>query len=278
MIALLASMLRIFWPYALAATGGLFSERAGVINLALEGFLLWGAFLCATFALASGSATVGIIAALVGGVLHGLTYLWLAERFRSQQVLLGIAFNLTAAASTRFALKLLYGSASNSPHIEASAPMGVIAAIALAIAALVLGKSVLGTRICAAGDNPAALRALKLSVLRPRMAALAATGMLTALGGAALTLGQHQYTDNMSAGRGYIAVAAVIFGSWRLRPALLACLLFAAAEAGQFWAQGRVPVPPQLLQALPYLICLAALSLRRGNARAPAALSSASND
>ncbi len=271
---ILFGILRVFWPYALAAMGGLASERSGVINLALEGFLLSGAFLCGAGTLLTGSPVLGLAIAIGGNILLAQIYLWLAERHRDQQVLLGIAFNLLVAGASRFLLKIIYGSASNSPPLAKVLPMGGIAAVALALSAFVLGKTVLGLRITAAGDGPAALKALSLSVQNPRRAALAITGALCALGGACLTFGQSQFTDGMSAGRGYIAVAAVVFAGWRVGPMLAACLLFASAETSQLWLQGRVPVPAQLLQALPYIFCLLALAARRhGAARTPASLS-----
>jgi simple sugar transport system permease protein len=150
--------------------------------------------------------------------------------------------------------------------------LGPLVPVALVLTWVLLEKTVAGVRLTAAGDAPSALPAQGLSVRRVRALALAASGALLGLAGAYLVSGQHQFTDGMTAGRGYIAVAAVVLGGWRLVPVLLACALFSLAEATELGFQSLELVPSQLVQMIPYLVCLGALVFRRRAFRAPHAL------
>ena len=261
--------LRLALPYMLAACAGVLSERAGVINFALEGVMLFAALAGAAVALATDSMWAGMGAAMAAGALASLLYYSFTATRRTDQVLLGIAFNLSAVGLTRFALKLAYGSASNSPRIASDANVTALSLSLLLLAFFVMKRTRFGIRMIAAGDAPDALSATGVSVRAIRASALALSGMFAGLAGGTLLSAQHQFTDNMSAGRGYIAVAAVVFGGWRLAPVLVVCLLFAVAEATVFWVQGQNLFAPQLAQMLPYVVCLVALALRRKTYRAP---------
>ncbi len=272
MNAFLAQSLRLALPYMLAATAGVLSECAGVINFALEGIMLFSALAGAAAALGTGSMWLGMAAAMAAGATASLFYYAFTATRHTNQVLLGIAFNLSAVGLTRFILKLGFGSASNSPRIDADAEVEWLAMLLLAFAFALLSRTRFGLRLIAAGDEPDALDAARVPVMPVRAGALALSGVFAGLAGGALVAAQHQFTDSMSAGRGYIAVAAVVFGGWRLLPVLLVCVLFAIAEATDFWLQGQALFAPQLAQMLPYVVCLVALTVRRKSYRAPLAL------
>jgi simple sugar transport system permease protein len=285
-LGFLAAVVRISVPYALAALGGTLSERSGVINIALEGMLLVGAFAAVLGAHASASALGGIAAGVAAGAALAALYALLVVRFPGDQIVCGVAVNLFADGATRFLLKATFDSSSNSPRVEAlgrfvATGLGgtltnplVIATVALiALAHVLVYRTPLGLRIRAVGEHPDAAGSLGVSVRRVRVAAVVLGGALAGLGGAWLAVEQRQFVAGMSNGRGYIALAAMIFGKWRPAWAALACLLFGAAEATQIALQAAgVGVPPWLVQMLPYVVTLVTLAGVIGRSAAPAAL------
>lgn len=275
----LAQLVRISVPYVLAAMGGTISERSGVINIALEGKLLVGAFCCAVGAIESGSATIGALCGVLGGMLVALLYGVAVLRFHADQIVAGVAINLLALGLTRYLLKLFYGSTANSPpapgfdgSVWSNAMLYV--AIALVIAFQVgAQRTRFGLHLRAVGEHPEAAETLGVSVLRIRWTAVLLAGGVAGLGGAWLALDNHAFVADMSGGRGYIALAAVIMGSWRPKFVALACLVFAAAEALQVVMQvANVGLPRELVQSLPYLLTIVAMAGLIGQSRAPAAL------
>lgn len=278
-VAFLLQLLRIAVPYTLAALGGTLSERSGVINIALEGKLLLGAFAGAVGAIESGSALVGALAGLGGGVLVAALYALVVVRWSADQIVAGVAVNLLALGLTRYLLKLFYGSTANSPPAPGfggalvSNPLFWAAVLLVGGIHLLLARTRYGLRARAAGEHPAALASLGVSVARVRWTAVLGAGALAGLGGAFLALDNQGFVAAMSGGRGYIALAAVIMGKWRPGLAAAACLLFAAAEALQVNLQALdVGVPRELVQILPYLLTMVALAGFIGRSRAPAAL------
>jgi simple sugar transport system permease protein len=290
LLAFLAQTLRIAIPYLLAAAGGVMSERAGLIGLTLEGYMLGGAFCGAVASYATGSATIGVLAALVGGAALALLYAVSAIRFRADQVVVGIAINLLAIGLTRFFLRLIFDSSSNSPRVPGfdvrgggggggsgagalfQNPLVWIGLAALPAVAWLLYRTPFGLRVRAVGEHPIAAASVGVPVDRVRYVAVTLSGMLAGLAGAYLALDQHQFTDGMTAGRGFIALAATIFGRWDPRGAGLACLLFAAAETLQIQLQGSQAIPSQFVEMIPYLLTIIALAGVVGRAVAPAAL------
>lgn len=262
MKAFVLATLRLSLPYLLAASAGVLSERAGVVNFALEGLMLAGAFAAAVCAIETGSSALTLSAAALTGAAVAVGYYACTATRRTNQVLLGIAFNLGTLGLTRFLLKRFYDSASNSPRVELEVLFWPMALVAMLTLQLLLTRTVFGSRVTAAGDAPHALSAAKRSPVRTRFVALALSGVLCGLAGAGLVLEQHQFTDGMTAGRGYIAVAAVVFGAWRLLPVWAVCLLFAATEAADFALQQADLFPSQFAQMLPYVVCVVALALR----------------
>lgn len=284
MLPFLAQTLRIAMPYLFASAGGVVSERAGLIGLTLEGYMLLAAFCAALGSYFGGSPWLGILAGIGGGALAGLLYGLCAIRFRANQVVVGIAINLLAIGLTRFLLRLTFDSSSNSPRIPGFTEMGTgLAALALnpliwlgvlvlPAVAWLLYRTPFGLRVRSVGEHPEAAVSVGVPVRRVRWVAVALAGALAGLGGAYLALDQHQFTDQMTAGRGFIALAATIFGRWDPKRVALACLLFAAAETVQIRLQGAELVPSQFVEMIPYVLTIVALAGVVGRAVPPAAL------
>jgi simple sugar transport system permease protein len=284
-VSFLTQMIRIAVPYLFAASGGVIAERAGIISLSLEGYMLTGAFSATLGAHYSGSAWIGVLAGMFGGLVFGLIHAVASIRYRADQVVAGIAINLLAIGVTRFFLKLAFASSSNSPRVVGFGGnidahgfdnpllwMGLLVAPALAF---VVYRTPYGLRVRAVGEHPAAASSLGIRTSLIQYVAVAISGILAALGGVFLALDQHQFTDQMTAGRGFIAVAAVIFGRWDPVRAALACLLFAAAETLQIQLQGNQLIPSQFIEMIPYALTIIALAGVVGRAVPPAALGKA---
>jgi simple sugar transport system permease protein len=277
--AFVVGSLRVATPLVYAAVGGVLCERAGTVNLALEGELLAGAFAAALAGAAGFGAGAAVLAALGAGAAVGLLHAALTAGFRVDHVVSGIALNLLVAGLTKFLLKAIF-EASSIPRFAAELPawgridaLVLAAPVAAALAAVLLRGSVLGLRLRAAGESPEAAAAAGLSPARLRVLAAVLAGAVAALGGAWLALDQHEFIADMSGGRGYVALAAVIFGRWRPVAAAGAALLFGASEAAEIALQAAgVAVPAQLLHALPYVLTIVALATAVGRSRPPDAL------
>ena len=285
---ILAQVLRIAVPYLFAAAGGVLSERAGIVALSLEGYLIAGAFSAAVTTIYTNSPLLGLVAALCGGALVALLHAIATIRYRADQVVSGVALNLLLAGAGAFFLRLLFDSSANSLRISAlsddvggglagtlSQPLVWIAFLALPAVGWLLNRTKFGLRTRAVGDHPQAAASLGVSVSRVRLVAVLLSGAITALGGAYLAYDQHKFTDGMSAGRGFIALAAVIFGRWQASRAFVACLLFAAAETVQIRLQGSPLLPSQFVEMIPYVLTIVALAGFVGKSRPPAALGQA---
>lgn len=297
-LTFLIQTLRIAIPYLFAASGGVLSERAGIIALTLEGWMLTGAFCAALGSFYAQSPWVGVLAGIAGGVLAAALHALACIRYRANQVVVGIAANLLAVGTTRFFLRLAFDSSSNSPRVpgftwlaqgggEGSAstgdsltallaslvnPLVILGILSLFGVAWLLGRTPFGLRVRAVGEKPEAAESLGVGVARIRWFAVLLAGAVASLGGVYLALDQHQFTDSMTAGRGFIALAAVIFGNWRPTRVAAACLLFAAAEALQIQLQGLQLVPSQFVEMIPYVLTIIALAGVVGRALPPAAL------
>jgi simple sugar transport system permease protein len=290
-LSFLVQTLRIATPYLLAASGGVLSERAGIIALTLEGWMLTGAFCAALGSHYSQSPWVGLLCGVAGGVaaagLHGLATI----RYRANHVVVGIAVNLLAIGTTRFFLRLAFDSSSNSPRVPGfdwfsgssgsgvgatlvslADPLVLAGLLSLPAVAWILANLPFGLRVRAVGEKPQAAASVGVPVDQIRWLAVLGGGALASLGGVYLALDQHQFTDSMTAGRGFIALAAVIFGNWRPVRVAVACVLFAAAETAQIQLQGLQIVPSQFVEMLPYVLTIVALAGVVGRAVPPAAL------
>lgn len=285
-IAFLLQTIRIAIPYLLAAAGGVMSERVGIIALGLEGLMLSGAFGAAMGSYYGGSPWIGLLGALAAGLVMTGVLAVATLRFKANQVVVGVALNLLVVAVTRFFLRLVFDSASNSPRVpgfggEGTAnamlasfanPVVWVGLVALPALGWLLYQTPFGLRARAVGEKPEAAVTLGINVGALRLKGLLLGGALASLGGAYLALDQHQFTDGMTAGRGFIALAAVIFGRWEPMRVAVACLLFAGAETLQIQLQGAQLVPSQFVEMIPYVLTIVALAGVVGRSVAPAAL------
>ncbi|ACF45536.1 MAG: ABC transporter permease [Prosthecochloris sp.] len=274
-VVFLLQVLRIWVPYGLTSVGATFSERGGVINLALEGLILAGAFGAAVGQHLTGSAALGIVAGILCGLCVALLHSFITITLKADQIVSGIALNILVMGATRFGLKMLFGSSMNSDRIDGTGislvlfdPLFLIALASVIIGQFVMFRTPFGLRLRSAGESAETVAAAGVSVPGIRYAGVLISGVLASLAGVFLAYQQHSFTDNMSAGRGYIALAAMIIGKWNPVGAALASLMFAAAEALEMWLQTGF-IPSQLIQALPYVVTLLVLAGFVGKARAP---------
>jgi ABC-type uncharacterized transport system permease subunit len=276
-LALIYSAVRLATPLLLAALGGLFSERSGVINIGLEGLMLAGAFTAAVMTHYSGNPWVGLLAAIVAGMGVALIHAVACIRYRADQVVSGTAINILFLGVPALLSGALFESTGATPQIPKDQLLP-LAPIVLAFALVpvswwVLNRTPFGLRLRAVGENPEAADTAGVNVARLRYAGVLLSGALAAIGGAYLSTGQSSlFTRNMTAGRGFIALAALIFGKWRPVQTMLACLLFGVAEALSIQMQGVSAIPVQFIQIIPYVLTIVVLAGFIGHSRAPKAL------
>jgi general nucleoside transport system permease protein len=276
-VSLFFSMIRLATPLLLAALGGLFSERSGVINIALEGLMLAGAFTAATVTHYTGSPWVGLAAAILAGSLVALVHGIACIQFKADQVVSGTAINLLFLGVPALLSGALFASTGATPQLRQDQlipNIPIILAFGLVpVVWYVLGRTRFGLRLRAVGENPEAADTAGVDVTRVRYLAVMLSGALAAIGGAYLSTGQSSlFARNMSAGRGFIALAALIFGKWRPVQTMLACLLFGLAEAISIQMQGVSRIPVQFIQIIPYVLTIVVLAGFIGHSRPPRAL------
>ena len=309
--SLLASTLRLTTPLLLCALAGLVAERSGVVDIGLEGKMLFAAFAAAAAAAVSHSTGLGLLAAIAVGCTLSLLHGFACVTHRGDQVISGVAINMIAAGLTVVLGIAWFSQGGQTPPVDASVRLtGLLPAFAEPVAgrwfdtvighglfshnilvyaafALVgamqffLQRTKPGLRLRAVGENPAMVDAAGVSVARLRYGALLINGALCGLAGSYLVLAQNaSFSPNMTAGRGFIALAAMIFGKWRPWPTMFACLLFGFLDALAIRVQGvtlpaalgGAEVPVQLIQALPYVLTVILLAGFIGQALAPKAL------
>jgi len=266
-------------PLSIAAMGGILSERAGVVNIALEGLMLTGAFV--GIVAGQSSALIGLAVALLAGGLLGLLHAFLTQKTRMNHVVSGLGINLLAAGVTRYLAIRLFPNGLHIAGLPGSLFL-LLAVLLPVIVALLLSRTKFGLRLRAVGENPESARMAGVSPTLPRYVAVTLSGVLAALSGAYLSMADaHTFSSNMSAGKGYIALAAVIFGKWTPVGAALGALFFGFFYALETQLQisgihltllGIEWTSPFLLDMLPYLMTLAALVSVVGRATPPAAL------
>lgn len=282
-IALIFSTIRTATPLVLAALGGLYSERSGVINIALEGLMLAGAFTAAAVTHYAGSPWIGLLAGIGAGVAVASIHAVACIRFNADQVVSGTAINILMTGVPAMLSGALFLSSGSTPQIPKDnlipwTPV-VLALLLIGVTWYVLYRTPFGLRLRAVGENPEAADAAGVNVRRVRYSAVLLSGALAAIGGAYLSIGQSSlFTRNMTSGRGFIALAALIFGKWRPVQTLLACLLFGFTEAVSIQMQGvfKLPsgedIPVQFIQIVPYVLTIIVLAGFIGHSRAPRAL------
>ena len=290
-LSLILSTMRLSTPLVLAALGGMFSERSGVINIALEGKMLAGAFTAAavTYAadakLGMGNASpwVGLLAAIAAGLFIAAIYAVTCIRFKADQVVSGAAINILMFGIPGFLSGAFFLSSGSTPqlpkeHLIPWTPI-IIAFALVPISWYVMYRTPFGLRLRAVGEKPEAADAAGVSVKRMRYSGVLIAGALAGIGGAYLSIGQSSlFTRNMTSGRGFIALAALIFGKWKPFQTMLACLLFGFTEAVSYQMQGAVKlpsgedIPVQFVQMVPYVVTIIVLAGFIGSSRPPRAL------
>jgi ABC-type uncharacterized transport system permease subunit len=303
--SLLFSTIRMATPLVLAALGGLYSERAGVINIALEGLLLAGAFTAASVTYYAHSPWVGLGAAIVAGAAVAGILALACIKFKADQVVTGTGINILFIGLPAVLSGALFLSSGSTPQIPKEnllpelshfvpgfmaqwrifsdvSVISLIAVLVVLVTAYILYRTPFGLRLRAVGENPEAADAAGVAVNRLRYIGVLISGALAGIGGAYLSIGQSSlFTRNMAAGRGFIALAALIFGKWRPVQTMLACLLFGFADALTIQMQGvaKLPtgedIPVQFIQMIPYIVTIVVLAGFIGQSRAPKALGTA---
>jgi general nucleoside transport system permease protein len=295
LIDLLAATVRIATPLLFAALGGLISERAGTFAVGVEGMMLAGAFGGAMVVLAAANPWAGLLAAASSGAAVGIVIAVATTRFRTDQMVTGLSVNILVLGVTSFLLRGLFDGrapvirlptlpAWPIPYLSDLPVLGpvlfrqpalVYAALALTVAvSVLLARTRSGLALRATGDGPEAAFAVGIDPVRVRVAAILACGGCAGIGGAVLSLQEvGSFTDGMTNGRGFVALAAIIVGRWTPAGTLLGCLLFGAVSALELRAHGwGLPISSYVIQMLPYLTALALLAGIGRPARMPAAI------
>lgn len=288
-LSLIFSAIRLATPLIFAALGGMFSERSGIINIALEGLMLAGAFTAAVATVELSNPYLGFLCGMAAGAGIALIYAIAVIKFEANQVVAGTAINLLMLGLPQLISGAVYDSSGSTPQIakefllpEFYNRLSIASILAFALIPLcwyVMYKTPFGLRLRAVGENPAAADAAGVAVIRLRYFAVILSGILAAAGGAYLSIGQSSlFTRGMSAGRGFIALAALILAKWKPVPVLFACLFFGFTEALTIQIQGAIKlpsgedIPVQFIQIIPYVLTIIVLAGFIGLSRAPKAL------
>ena len=287
--------LRMSIPLALGAMGGAFSERSGIINIGLEGMLLMGAFAGVLGSYVTGNAYAGVLNAILAGTLTSLIFAVFIIEFKANHVVAGVGLNILALGFTTWMMQIIWETRGASPTVESipvirigiveripglgrilgvQSPFVYITILLIVLGWLFMFKTSTGLRIRFTGEHPEAADTLGIGVRRVKYLSVLMSGALCGLGGAYLSLGHlSQFSRDMTAGRGYMALAANIFGQWNPLGGLGASLLFGYTDALQMRLQGLdLPIAHDLIQMLPYLLTIAVLAGAVIKSRPPAAL------
>jgi len=286
-LSLIFSTIRFATPLILAALGGMFSERSGVINIALEGLMLAGAFTAAVITFESGNPFLGLLCGIIAGAVLAFVYAIACIKFEADQVVAGFGINILMLGLPALLSSAIYDSAGSTEQIDQANLLpeffglnivSVLAFLLVPICWYALYKTPFGLRLRATGENPAAADAAGINVNRLRYTAVVLSGILAAAGGAYLSIGQSSlFTRGMTAGRGFIALAALIFAKWKPIPVLFACLFFGFMEAltiplANIKLASGENIPVQFIQIIPYVLTIIVLAGFIGRSRAPKAL------
>jgi ABC-type uncharacterized transport system permease subunit len=293
LVLLFAATLRISPPIVLASIGGTYSERTGIINIGLEGMILMGAFAGVVGSHFLGNPWIGVLCAILAGGALGLLHAVLCIRFKANQVVSGVGVNILALGLTTLLLQVIWGNRGASdpvPGIKSLSvpiirdipvvgdiignqnPLVYIMLAIVVVAWVIMFRTPFGLRIRAVGEHPEAADTVGIHVHRIQYICVTVSGMLSGLGGAYLSLGWlNLFSQNMSAGRGFIALAANIFGKWNPAGGFGASLLFSFTDALQMQLQG-VGIPIQFIQMIPYVLTILVLASAVKRAVPPAAI------
>jgi general nucleoside transport system permease protein len=279
------SGLRLSLPLIFAAYGGLLSERSGIVNIALEAYLLASSFAAASIMVLTHSFLLSLLGGILASVLVGCTLCFFTLKAKADQIIAGMAINILVTGLIPVLNKSIFDVSGNTPALEVEDRLSsrwlfmIVALIVVIFVQTLFSKTVFGLRVSAAGENPQALRTQGVSVGFTRVKAIILGAVIASIGGIYMSIGAGSgYTRNMSAGRGYIALAALIFGRWKPLTTLIGCLIFGLADALQILLQsvpllpGGQSLPTQFVQALPYVITILFLAGAAGKVVAPKAI------
>lgn len=293
-VALVAATLRGATPLIFAGLGGVYSEKSGVVNIGLEGMMIMGAFFAVLGTSRTNNPYLGVICAIIAGIAIASIHAFLSIHLKADQIISGTAINLFSAALTSFLIMKMFGKGGqtdsvtklpyNPPQSITGIPVigkiigdinwfVIIALILVFVTHFILNKTPLGLRIRAVGEHPKAADTLGISVYKIRYLCVLISGALAGLGGAALSIGVTPlYREGMVAGRGYIALAAMIFGNWKPIGTMWACFLFAFASSFEMLAQSfGWNLPSEVYASIPYILTMLALAGFVGKTTAPLA-------
>jgi ABC-type uncharacterized transport system permease subunit len=288
-LSLIFSAIRLATPLIFAALGGMFSERSGIINIALEGLMLAGAFTAAVATFQLSNPYLGLLCGMAAGAFVALIYAIAVIKFEADQVVAGMAINFLMFGLPQLISGAVYDSSGSTPQIAKQFLLpefynrlsiaSILAFLLVPLCWYVMYKTPFGLRLRATGENPAAADAAGVNVIKLRYLAVILSGILAAAGGAYLSIGQSSlFTRGMTAGRGFIALAALILAKWKPVPVLFACLFFGFTEALTIQIQGAIKlpsgedIPVQFIQMIPYVLTIIVLAGFIGLSRAPKAL------
>ncbi|GAB6876364.1 ABC transporter permease [Thermaerobacter litoralis] len=281
LVALVAATLRLSLPVLITGVGATFTELGGVVNIGLEGMMLFGAF-CAAWAGITAGPVAGIVAGALAGAALAVVHAVAAVRFRVDHIVSGVAINLLATGLVRIGSYRAFGTATTSPRVEGLpalpvpylgdiSPLVPVGFLLILVVWYVQQRTPFGLRLRACGENPLAADTLGVNVEAMRMTGVILSGLFAGLAGSYLVVElNHVYVEGMTQGRGFVALAAMIFGNWTPVGAALASLLFGAAEALSI--QANVAIPYQFLEMLPYVVTLLVLAGVMRRSTPPAAV------
>jgi simple sugar transport system permease protein len=278
-VGLGVATLRFATPLVFAALGGLFSERSGVVNIGLEGMMTAGAFFAIYLSVQSGTWVVGLVGAMLAGMVLALIHAVATVTFLADHIVSGTAVLLIAAGLVNFLNLTLFGPEGSPADISVPPRISLgdfqfsilvpLAGLAVFGTWFVVFRTPFGLRLRSVGEHPRAADTVGISPYKMRYIGVLVSGALAGIGGAFISFNVSSYTENMVAGNGFIALAALIFGKWRPVPVLFACLLFGFSQG----LATRLPFgSPELLNSIPYVITLVALAGFVGKSIAPAAV------
>ena len=280
---LFAAALRMATPLVFASIGGMFSERAGIVNIALEGMMLTGAFSGVLATFATGNPWIGVLASVLAGGLLGYLHAILTVKFAGNQIVSGTGINLLALGATAYLCQAVWGSRGASQSVQGldaisiplvkdipflgeiignQTPLVYMSILVVILSYILLFKTPGGLRIRAVGEHPAAADTSGVDVYRTKYLCVVLSGMLAGLGGAFLSLGHlNLFVMGMTGGRGFIALAAMIIGGWTPFGALGASFLFGFADALQIRLQSIGILPSQIILTLPYILTIVVVAI-----------------
>ncbi|MGO9409732.1 MAG: ABC transporter permease [Spirochaetia bacterium] len=287
---ILQTAIAIATPLFIGALGGLYCERVGVVNVGLDGIMLMGAFAAAVVSYATGSAWIGVMAGCAAGALLGLLHALVCVTFKADHVISGVAINIMSSSATLFLLQYLFHNKGQSPAAPQVGSLGsavtgiplvgvlfqnmngitLLGLFLVAASHLFITRTKIGLRLRSVGENPYAAQSLGIPVRKYMYLSVMAGCAMTGLGGAFLSIGMlNVFTKNMTAGRGYIALAALVVGRWKPFGLLAAALLFGYVSAWQM-SLGGFALPAQLIEAIPYAAAVIMLAFVSRRAFGPA--------